>query len=64
MKERRDISPYMFSTDISVNASLTFAKIRNHIRHINPGYKPCSRYQIRLKSKRSARLLSRPGRVR
>lgn len=55
MKPRRDVSPYMASADMSVNVSLSLAKIRKRIRTINPAYKPCSRYQARLKNKRASR---------
>lgn len=63
MKPRRDISPYMFSSDMAVNASLTLAKIRKRIRMVNPSYKQSSRYQARLKHKRAARR-TKPGMVR
>lgn len=63
MKPRRDITPYMGSSDMSVNASLSLGKIYKRIRSINPASKPCSRYQIRLKNKRAARRI-RPGVVR
>ena len=57
MKQKSDVSPYIFSKDMSVNTTLSMNKIRKRIRMINPAYKPTSRYQARLKNKRSARLL-------
>jgi hypothetical protein len=63
MRQKPDISPYMFSADMSVNVSLTLNKIRKRIRMINPAYKPTSRYQLRLKHKRAARRI-KPGIVR
>ncbi len=57
MKPIRDIVPYMDSTDIAVNASISLAEIRAHIRRIDPAYKPSSRYQARLKHKHAARRL-------
>jgi len=55
MKPRRDITPYMGSSDMSTNASITLMKLHKRIRSIDPTYKPLSRYQARLKSKRAAR---------
>lgn len=55
MKPRRDITPYMGSSDMSVNASLSLGKIYKRIRSIDPAYKPSSRYQIRLKNRQAAR---------
>lgn len=55
MKPRRFISPYMGSSDISINASLTLLKVYKRIRMINPAYTPPSRYQARLKNKRAER---------
>jgi hypothetical protein len=63
MKYRRDISPYMFSSDMAVNASLSLMKIHKRIRMVNPTHKPPSRYQARLKNKRAARRM-KPGMVR
>ena len=63
MKPRRDFSPYMGSTDIDINASLTLAKLFKRIRTFDPSYKPSSRYQIRLKHKMAMRRM-RPGVVR
>ncbi|MBI5431160.1 MAG: hypothetical protein HY938_12005 [Nitrosomonadales bacterium] len=63
MRQKPDVSPYMFSTDMSVNVSLTLNKIRKRIRMANPAYKPTSRYQGRLKHKRAARRI-KPGIVR
>lgn len=63
MKPRRDITPYMGSSDMNINASLSLAKIFKRLRIIKPGYKPSSRYQMRLKNKLSARRM-RPGVVR
>lgn len=57
MKQRADIVPYMYSADMSVNASISLAKIRKRIFMVNPNYKPLSKYQARLKSKRAARRL-------
>lgn len=55
MKPRRDITPYMGSSDVSVNASLTLGKLYKRIRMIDPARKPSSRYQARLKNKQAAR---------
>lgn len=55
MKPRRFISPYMGSSDSSINASLTLLKVYKRIRAIDPEYKPTSRYQARLKNKRAER---------
>ena len=63
MKPRRDITPYMGSSDASVNASLTLGKLYKRIRLIDPARKPSSRYQARLKSRQAARRM-RPGVVR
>jgi len=63
MKPRRDVTPYMGSTDNSINASLSLAKLCKRIRMIDPTYKPGSRYQARLKHKLAARRM-RPGVVR
>ena len=63
MKARRDITPYMGSTDMNINASLSLAKLYKRLRTINPAYKPSSRYQARLKNKLSARRMQ-PGVVR
>ncbi len=63
MKQRRDIVPHMHLADMTVNISLTLAKIRKRIRMINPNYKQGSRYQARLKHKRAARR-TKPGMVR
>ena len=62
MRPRRDIAPHI-SRDMTVNVSLTIAKLRNRIRLINPNYKPCSRYQAKIKHKRAARRI-KPGIVR
>lgn len=59
MKQRRDITPYMFSESMSVNCSLSLAKLYKRIRLINPAHKPGSRYQARLKSKRAWRRIQR-----
>lgn len=63
MKPRRSITPYMGSTDMSINASLTLLKVYKRLRTINPAHKPSSRFQARLKNKLSARRM-RPGVVR
>lgn len=55
MRQKPDVSPYMFSKDMSVNATLSLNKIRKRIRMANPAYKPTSRYQARLQNKRAAR---------
>lgn len=60
MKPRRDVMPYMGSSDMSVNASLSMLKLYKRIRLIDPTRKPVSRYQARLKNKLAARR-SRPG---
>lgn len=60
MKPRREITPYMGSSDISINASLTLLKVYKRLRMINPAYKPSSRFQARLKNKLAARRM-RPG---
>ncbi len=63
MKPKRDITPYMGSSDSGINASLTLGKLYKRIRLIDPTYKPSSRYQSRLKSRQAARRM-RPGVVR
>jgi len=55
MKPRRDITPYMGSRDINVNASLSLLKVYKRIRSIDPAYKPGSNYQSRLKSAQAER---------
>ena len=55
MKPRRDVTPYMGSSDMSTNASITLMKLYKRIRSIDSIYKPLSRYQARLKSKRASR---------
>jgi hypothetical protein len=55
MKPRRDIAPYMGSSDINTNASLSLLKVFKRLRCITATYKPDSRYQARLKNKRAAR---------
>lgn len=55
MKLRRDITPYMISSDISTNARITLMRIRNRIRQTDPTYKNASLYQSRLMHKRAAR---------
>ena len=59
MRPRRDITPYMGSTDIGINASLSLAKLYKRIRMIDPTHKPGSRYQARLKHKQAARRMKR-----
>jgi hypothetical protein len=56
MKQRRDVTPYMSSADDSINASLSLLKLYKRVRSISATYKPGSRYQMRLKHKRAARL--------
>lgn len=51
MKPRRFITPYMGSTSIGVNASLSLLKIYKRIRTIDPARKPSGNYQVRLKSR-------------
>lgn len=60
MKPRRDITPYMGSTDSSINASLTLGKVFKRLRMIAPTHKPSSRYQGRLKNRLAASRM-RPG---
>lgn len=55
MKPRRDITPYMGSTDNGINASLTLGKLYKRIRMIDPARKPGSHYQARLRNKKAAR---------
>ena len=55
MKQKRDITPYMNSATIGVNASLSLLKIYKRIRTIDPAHKPCSRYQARLQSHQAER---------
>jgi len=55
MKPRRDITPYMGSTDNGINATLTLMKVYKRLRTIDPTYKSASRYQARLKRKHAAR---------
>ena len=57
MKPRRDITPYMGSRDINVNASLSLLKVYKRIRLIDPAYKPASLCQARLKNKQAERRL-------
>lgn len=54
MRPRRDVTPYMASSDNSINASLSLAKLYKRIRTINPAHKPGSLYQARLKSRQAA----------
>lgn len=63
MRQKRDLSPYMGSSDDAINASLTWAKLFKRLRLINPSYKPSSRYQMRLKHRLAVRRM-RPGVVR
>ena len=63
MRPRRDITPYMGSTDNGINASLSLAKLYKRIRLIDPTHKPSSRYQARLKNRLAARRM-RSGVVR
>lgn len=55
MKPRRDITPYMCSSDSNINATITLLKVYKRIRTIDATHKPASRYQARLKSKQAAR---------
>lgn len=59
MKPRRDVTPYMSSADINVNASLSWRKLHKRIRSIDPTYKPSSLYRARLKNRLAARRLYR-----
>lgn len=59
MKPRRDVAPYMGSSDMSVNASLSLGKLYKRIRSINPASKPTSRYRARLLNKQAARKMKR-----
>jgi hypothetical protein len=63
MKPIRPISAYTGSTDISINASISWRKIQQRCRLLRPDYKPPSRYQVRLQHKRAERRM-RPGVVR
>lgn len=58
MKPRRDITPYMASSDNRINASITLLKVYKRIRMIDATHKPASRYQVLLKSKQAARRAS------
>ena len=42
MKPRRDVIPYMSSSDKNVNTSLSLLKLYKRIRLIDPTYKPCN----------------------
>lgn len=57
MKDRPSITPYMSSADENVNASISLGKIYGLLRRCSPDYKPTSRYQMRLMSKRAVRRL-------
>jgi hypothetical protein len=57
MKPRRDITPYMASSDNSINATITLLKVYKRVRTIDPTHRPASRYQARLKNKQAARRL-------
>lgn len=59
MKPRRDIAPYIASTNMSVNASLSLGKLYKRIRTIDPACKPSSRYRTRLLNRQAARKLKR-----
>lgn len=59
MRPRRDITPYMGSSDLRVNVSLTLAKVYKRIRMIDSAWKPSSRYQARLKHRLAARRMKR-----
>lgn len=55
MKPKRDITPYMASSDNSINTTITLLKVYKRLRMLNPAHKPASRYQARLKNKQAAR---------
>jgi len=55
MKPRRDLTPYMGSTENGINATLSLLKVYKRLRTISPEYKPCSKYQARLKHRQAAR---------
>ncbi len=55
MTPRRDITPYMGSSDMNVNASLSLLKVYKRLRTVAPEYKPGSRYQAQHQCKRSTR---------
>jgi hypothetical protein len=55
MRPRRDVMPYMGSSDISINASLSIGKIWKRCRLLGLKIKHGSRYQSRLKSKQAAK---------
>lgn len=63
MKPRRPISPYMNSSDVSINARISLMRIRHRVRQIKPTYKHASLFQIRIMNKRAAHK-NRPGMVR
>ncbi len=54
MKPKRDVTPYMASSDSNVNASLSLLKIYKRIRLIDPTYKPASLYSIRHQCRRES----------
>lgn len=53
MKDRRDIAPYHYSDDWSINTSITMMKIYRRILDINPNFKRQSRFQQRIQRKRA-----------
>ena len=53
MKERRSIFPYMAGSSSDINGSLSLMKIYKRIRTLAPTCKPGSRYEWRLKSRKS-----------
>lgn len=63
MRPIRPVSAYTGSTDIGINASISWRKLQRRCRLLQPGYTPSSYYQMRLKHKRAARRM-RPGMVR
>jgi hypothetical protein len=55
MKPKRDITPYMGSADINMNASISLLKIYKRLRTIDPSYTPPSRCKARLQNKQATR---------
>ena len=63
MRPKRDIVPYMFSANMSVNASLSIGKLYKRCRSLGLPIKRGSRYRARMLHKRAARCF-RLGTVR
>jgi hypothetical protein len=55
MRQKRAITPYMFSADASVNASLSLGKIFKQCRLFGLPVKRGSRYRARMLHRRAAR---------